>query len=116
MNWFGQRREEDLQLSVLTVGELRQGIENLRTTDANRARALDTWLVGLVSSYGDRLVPVTAEIADRWGFLNVPRRLPIVDGLLAATALVHDWTLVTRNTKDLDRTGVRTVNPFLALP
>lgn len=112
MNWFGQTREEELHLSVLTVGELRQGIENLRAKDSSRARALDKWLAGLVSSYAERIVPVTAEVAQRWGTLNVPQRLPIIDGLLAATALVHDWTFVTRNTKDVERTGVRTVNPF----
>jgi toxin FitB len=112
VSWFEQARDEDLHLSVLTVGELRQGIENLRAKDASRARALDTWLAGLVSSYAERIVPVTAEIAERWGELNVPQRLPIIDGLLAATALVNDWALVTRNTKDVERTRVRTVNPF----
>jgi toxin FitB len=112
VSWFEQTREEDVHLSVLTVGDLRHGIEDLRPTDSNRALALDGWLAGLVSSYAERVVPVTAEIAERWGALNVPQRLPIIDGLLAATALVHDWTLVTRNTKDVERTGVRTVNPF----
>ena len=69
-------------------------------------------MLDLVDVYGDRLVPVTAEVADLWARLNVPDRLPAVDGLLAATALVHGWTLVTRNTSDVVRTGVRLLNPF----
>jgi hypothetical protein len=66
----------------------------------------------LTAVYGDRIVPITTEIAEEWGRLNVPDRLPVVDGLLAATALVNDWTLVTRNTADVESTGVRLLNPF----
>ena len=60
-----------------------------------------------------RLLPITQAIAERWGYLNVPDPLPVIDGLLAATALVHDLTLVTRNVRDVERSGVRLLNPFL---
>jgi hypothetical protein len=66
----------------------------------------------LVAVYDDRIVPVTAEVAEAWGRLNVPDPVPVVDGLLAATALVHGWTLVTRNTADVVSTGVRLLDPF----
>lgn len=110
--WFDQVLGPDLHLSVLTIGELRQGIESLRRRDALAAEALDQWRAGLVSAFADRIVPVDAAVADRWGRLGVPDRVPVVDGLLAATALVHGWTLVTRNVADVRRTGVPTVNPF----
>jgi len=58
-------------------------------------------------------LPVTQAIADHWGYINVPDKLPIIDGFLAATALVHDLTLVTRNVRDVERSGVKLLNPFL---
>jgi len=70
------------------------------------------WLSALRRSFGDRLVPITADVCEEWGRLNVPDPLPVVDGLMAATASRRDWTLVTRNVKDLARTGVRLLNPF----
>lgn len=97
---------------MLVVGELRQGIEGLRQRDARAARALDKWLRTTLDAYSGRVLPIDAEIADRWGLLNVPDRLPAVDGLLAATALVHGLTVVTRNSDDFGRTGVEVFNPF----
>jgi predicted nucleic acid-binding protein len=110
--WFDKHRQDDLYLSVLTIGELRQGVEGLRRREAEAAEDLDQWLTGLLAAYLDHVVPVTSAIADTWGRLNVPDRLPVIDGLLAATALVHGWTFVTRNGADVARTGVRTLNPF----
>jgi predicted nucleic acid-binding protein len=110
--WFAAQRQEDLYLSVLTVGELRHGVEGLRRRDAKAAHELDKWLTGLLSAYADHVVPVSAAVADNWGRLNPPDRLPVIDGLLAATALVYGWTFVTRNGADVERTGVRTLNPF----
>jgi predicted nucleic acid-binding protein len=110
--WFGSVGPADLWLSVLVLGEIRQGVEQLARRDADRAATYEKWLVELRELFDDRIVPVTAEITDLWGRLNVPDRLPAVDGLLAATALVHGWTLVTRNTTDVARTGVRLLNPF----
>jgi len=99
-------------LSVLVVGEIRQGIERLARRDPDQAEIYKNWLSQLVDGYGDRLVPITVRIAEKWGRLNVPDPVPVVDGLMAATALVHDWTLVTRNVSDVTSTGVRLLDPF----
>lgn len=66
----------------------------------------------LVDAYGDRIVPVTVDVAEMWGRINVPDPLPVIDGLLAATALLHDWTLVTRNGNDVAGTGTHLLDPF----
>jgi len=110
--WIASVNEEDLFLSVLVVGELHQGTERLRRRDPVAARKLDRWLTALTESYAERILEVDLEIATLWGRLNVPDPLPAVDGMLAATAIVHNFTLVTRNTSDVRRTGVRLVNPF----
>jgi toxin FitB len=95
--WFDSVDSPQLYLSVLTVGKIRQGICRLQRRDRAQAAVFDQWLAGLLCAYSDRIVPVTAEIAEEWGRLNVPGPVPVIDGLLAATATVHDWTLVTRN-------------------
>jgi hypothetical protein len=110
--WFESVEDKDLHLSVLVVGELRQGVERVRARDARSATHLNRWLDVLVEAHADRILPVDLAITDLWGRLNVPDPLPAVDGLLAATAIVHDLTLVTRNVRDIRRTGVATVNPF----
>lgn len=110
--WFASVPADGLYLSVLVVGEIRQGIERLVRRDSAQAKIYEQWLAQLVDIYRDRIVPVTVDIADRWGHLNVPDPVPVVDGLLAATALVRDWTLVTRNGRDVASTGVRLLNPF----
>jgi predicted nucleic acid-binding protein len=92
-------------------GEIRRGVENLRRKDPVQAQVLDAWLGHVVSFHG-RILPVTQEIAETWGRLSVPDRLPVADGLLAATAIVHNLILVTRNTRDVARTGVTLLNPF----
>jgi predicted nucleic acid-binding protein len=110
--WFASVPADTLYLSVLAVGEIRQGIERLARRDRVQAEVFERWLSQLVDGYGDRIVPITSQIAQAWGRLNVPDPVPVVDGLMAATALVHDWTLVTRNVSDLRSTGVRVLNPF----
>jgi predicted nucleic acid-binding protein len=110
--WFQAVDDTELYLSVLVIGELRQGVEGLRRRDPPAAAKLDRWLHELVEHYEDRTLPVDAAVADRWGRLNVPDLAPAVDGLLAATALVHSLTLVTRNVRDVRRTGVRHLDPF----
>jgi toxin FitB len=104
--------DEDLFLSVLVVGELRQGIAGIRGRDPASAAQLNRWLHALVEGYADRILPVDLAVAELWGELNVPKPLPAIDGLLAATAIVHDMTLATRNTRDVARSGARLVNPF----
>lgn len=114
-NWFDQVSGEQLYLSVLVIGEIRSGVERLRRRDLAQAARFDQWLTGLQSRFSQRILPISREIADRWGQLNVPDPLPIVDGLLAATALIHALTMVTRNTRDFVRTGVAVLNPFEGL-
>jgi predicted nucleic acid-binding protein len=110
--WFESVDDAALFLSVLVVGELRQGIEGLRRRDPSSAAHLDRWLHELVKSHGERVLPVDTAVAEQWGRLNVPDRISAVDGMLAATALVHSLTLVTRNVRHVQRTGVRHLDPF----
>ncbi len=110
--WFTQRPRQTLYLSVLTLGEIRKGIERL---EAARQQPLLDWLeVELPNYFLSRLLAVDAHTADRWGRMlaSAGRPLPAVDSLLAATALQHDLTLVTRNTADFAGTGVRLINPW----
>jgi predicted nucleic acid-binding protein len=111
-SWFASVPADRLFLSVLVVGEIRQGIERLASRDIDQAEIFERWLSRMVDGYGDRLIPITDRIAQAWGRLNVPDPVPVVDGLMAATALVYDWTLVTRNVSDVRSTGVRLLNPF----
>lgn len=110
--WFGATPDADLFLSVLVLGEIRQGVERTRRRDAKTARHLEHWLKQLATSFSGRLLAIDAAVADQWGTLNARDPLPVVDGLLAATALVHGLAVVTRNTEDFARTRVEVMNPF----
>jgi hypothetical protein len=109
--WFTASDEEALFTSVLVIGEIRRGIESLRRRDVPSALALEHWLAALTDGFADRILPVDRNVAEEWGRLNVPDPVPTVDGLLAATARVHGLTLVTRNTRDVTRTGVPLLDP-----
>lgn len=100
-------------LSVLVVGELIRGAALKRRTDPASADALHKWINRLTHLYGDRILPVTLEIAEEWGRFSASRSLPPEDGLLAATAHVHRLTLVTRNVKNVEGLGVALLNPWL---
>jgi toxin FitB len=111
--WFTATASEELYLSVLVVGEIRQGIERLRgRRDSEQADRFERWLDGLKATFGDRLLPVSVAVAERWGRFNAVRPLPVVDGLLAATAMEHDLTLVTRDIRGLRSTGVELLDPW----
>lgn len=113
--WMQQRPRQSLHLSVLTLGEIRKGIEQLQ--DTRRRQSLIDWLeVELPHYFVGRLLSVDALTADRWGHLmaSAGRPLPAIDGLLAATALQHQLTLVTRNTRDFEGLGVPLINPWEA--
>jgi toxin FitB len=112
LTWHRNHVGADAYLSVLVIGEIRQGIERVRPRDDGKAAELDQWLTGLLARYRDQVLPVTAEVAQEWGRLNARSRAPVVDGLMVATAKVHRLTLVTRNTKDVLDTRVSIVNPF----
>lgn len=111
--WHRRHGKDEVFISSLVVGEIRQGIERLRPRDGKRAEDLDGWLAGLTAAYGDRILPVSPAVAEEWGRMNSSRRPPPpIDGLMAATARVHHLTLVTRNVADVASTGARVVNPF----
>ena len=110
--WFDGTVPNDMFLSVITVGEIRKGIEEKRLSDPAQAEALERWMARTLTIFANHTLPVTRDIADRWGALCPGQPLPPSDGLLAATALVHDLTMVTRNTKDFERSGVRLLNPW----
>jgi toxin FitB len=112
--WYSTVRSHELFLSVLTVGEIRLGIQRIRRNDQAQAAHLEQWLDGLRGTYADRLVSVDEQAAQEWGRINVPGPLPVIDGLLAASAKIRGWTLATRNTADLARSGVTLINPFQA--
>jgi predicted nucleic acid-binding protein len=111
-SWFKQASSEDLFLSVLVVGEIRQGVERVRTRDPEQADVFERWLKVLHRDFQDRLLPVSASVAEAWGRLNALSPLPVIDSLLAATALVHGLTLVTRDTSTLEKTGVALLDPW----
>jgi toxin FitB len=111
-SWVSEALGPTLYISVLTIGEIRCGIELRRRRDQRQALVLERWLARLYESFYDRIVPVTPEIAEEWGRLNSLRPLPVVDGLLAATAKINGWSVVTRNAKDYAGIGITVINPF----
>jgi predicted nucleic acid-binding protein len=110
--WFQHLEPDAIALSVVTIGEIRRGIEGIRRRDEKGASALDRWLRGILRDHGSRVLGVDLAVAEQWGRFNVPDPLPVVDGLLAATAKIHGLVVATRNVKDIGRTGVAVVNPF----
>jgi predicted nucleic acid-binding protein len=110
--WYNSLAAEATFISALTIGQIRQGIERLRRKDHEQADLLGRWLEGLRISYADHIIAVDAAVAEEWGRMNVPAPLPVVDGLLAATAKTRGLTLVTRNTADLARSGAALLNPW----
>jgi predicted nucleic acid-binding protein len=110
--WYEGIEDRSLYLSVLVLGEIRKGIEKARPRDAAQARALEKWLGAIGKAFGDRVLAVDHAVAEEWGRMSASRPLPVIDGLLAATAKVHGITLVTRNTRDVADLGVSVLNPF----
>jgi toxin FitB len=107
------RSATPMYLSVITVGELRTGVERLRHRgDTKQADLLERWLRQLTKAYADAILPFDEEIAHVWGRLRVPNPENPLDKQIAATALIHDLTVVTRNTEHFASTGVRLKNPF----
>ena len=99
-------------VSVLTIGEIRKGIDLISQRDPQQASSLEFWLNGLLENFVDRILPITTDVALEWGRLNGLRPLPAVDSMLAATANVYGLILATRNVGDLVNVGVSVVNPF----
>ena len=109
--WASQVNDAQLHLSVLTIGEVRTGIERLRSRDPLQADVFADWLGQLRERFADRILPVDATVAEEWGRLNAPAPRNTVDSLIAATARIHGMTVVTRNTSDFANSGVQLINP-----
>lgn len=112
IDWFRNQPDEDIFLSVATFGEIRMCIERLKPRDPQQAVALDRWADMLMAHYRGRMLDITLEVFEQWGLLQAIRPVPVLDGLLAATAIHHDLALVTRNVDDFCGLGVRLLNPF----
>jgi hypothetical protein len=110
--WVAATSAKDIGTSVIVLAEIRRGIELKRRSDPVQAVGLDRWFMQMRSRLGDRVLSIDEPVAEAWAMLSVPDPLPLIDGMLAATAAVHDLTLVTRNTADMRRTGVSLLNPF----
>jgi predicted nucleic acid-binding protein len=114
-SFFKQSIEDETRvfMSVVTVGELRRGVESIRYRgDVRQANQLEKWLVDLLTEYQDHILDINQDIAQLWGRLRVPHPENVLDKQIAATALIYELTVVTRNHKDFVNTGVRVLNPF----
>lgn len=110
--WYASIADEDLFLSTLVLGEIRKGIELARIRDVGRAVALERWLRAVESAFDRRVLGIDNAVSDQWGRMSAIRPVPAIDGLLAATALTHGLTLVTRNDRDVAGLGATVLNPF----
>jgi predicted nucleic acid-binding protein len=112
IKWFERQRTTDLFLSVISIGEIERGIARQRTTDPGFAGALADWLDRLLILYGERVVPFDLRTARRWGALSAALGNDSADLMIAATALEHGLTVVTRNASDFEPSGVAVLDPF----
>ncbi len=110
--WLRRADPQALHVSVLSFGEIAKGIELIGLKYPAAGLALRKWFDEMRRLYTDRLIPINVDVAEEWGRISALRSLPVIDGLLAATAIVHKMTLVTRNLRDMERTGVMVVNPW----
>jgi toxin FitB len=112
VKWFERQRSTDLFLSVISIGEIERGIARQRTTDPGFAGALADWLDRVLTLYGERVVPFDLRTARRWGALSAALGNDSADLMIAATALEHGLTVVTRNASDFEPSGVAVLDPF----
>jgi predicted nucleic acid-binding protein len=110
--WFAAVPAEHIFTSVVVLGEVRRGIERLARRDKLQAEVLERWYASMRQQLGTRVLPVDEPIMMVWSRITVPDPLPAYDGLIAATALVNNMTVVTRNTTDFRRVGVPAVDPW----
>ena len=115
-NWVRTVPGSELHLSTITFFEIERGIESQRRTDPAFAKQLSEWQEFTLRAFGDRILPLTVNIAHRWGRLSVLIGNKELDLAIAATALEHGLTVVTGNTKHFERTGVKLLNPFRTGP
>ncbi|WP_454056744.1 PIN domain-containing protein [Cupriavidus sp. Marseille-Q8015] len=107
------QRDDDIYLSVITVGELRRGVELVRHRgDTVQADVLGAWVASVLEDYAQNILPIDVDVSQVWGCLRVPHPEHALDKLIAATALVHDLAVVTRNVDDFRGLGLHVINPF----
>ncbi|MBX9948623.1 MAG: type II toxin-antitoxin system VapC family toxin [Candidatus Obscuribacterales bacterium] len=116
VRWFSSVNEESLYLSVLTIGEIRKGIANIPS--GKRREILSTWLDSLKERFAGRIVPVNDLVAEHWGHLSADAKrkgtpVGVIDGLIAATAIEYDFTVVSRNIDDFSHVPVSVLNPWI---
>ena len=114
VRWVAHTPVAEIGTSVLVLAEIRHGIELKRRSDPQQAKSLERWFSQMRTRLGDRVLPIDEPIAEAWALMGIPDPLPLIDGLLAATAKVHGLTLVTRNVADMAATGVPLLDPFSA--
>ncbi len=113
LHWLGATRTDGHHLSVLTIGELMRGIEQVRSRGGrHQVESLERALATIRAEFGSRITPITLDIAEEWARLRPNRPRPVVDALIGATARVRGWTLVTRNVEDFADMGIPLLNPF----
>lgn len=113
IDWIAATPPDRLHVSVLTLGEIEQGIARIRGRgDTGQAASLERWLREVELGFADRVLPVSLPVASAWGRQQHTQPLPVIDALIAATARVNGLTVVTRNVKDFARSGVQVHNPF----
>ena len=112
VQWIGDKNDNELFVSAVTIGEIERGICQQRAKDSAFAQKLTDWLAQLMLVYAERILPVTIPIARRWGQLSADLGRADADILIAASAIEHGLTVVTRNEKHFTPTGVRVVNPW----
>ena len=115
VHWVTRTPANDMGTSVLVLAEIRHGIELKRRSDPEQAESLDRWFLQMRTGLWGRVLPIDEPVAEAWALLGIPNPLPLIDGLLAATAKVHNLTFVTRNVADIVGTGVPLLDPFSAV-
>jgi len=111
-NWAASTLRDRHYISVLSLGEIRKGIELLRKKSPDKCPEFERWLAQLHTDYAEDILPISEAVAERWGRLTAIRTFPVMDGLIAATALAHGLTIATRNVMDFKSSGSETLNPF----
>lgn len=117
LKWFADHDERSMYLSVITFGELRKGIEKLQ--DSKKKKELNSWVnEDLSNRFNNRILDISVEVANKWGEVLAHAEqkglpLPAIDSLIAATAIAHGQIVVTRNTKDMENSGVQLINPWM---
>jgi predicted nucleic acid-binding protein len=114
--WYESVAENELFLSSLVLGEIRKGIERTRPKAPNKAAALEVWLEQIKEAFEGRILSIDSAAADLWGRMSANRTIPVIDGLLAASAASNGITLVTRNERDIAGLGAALLNPFRKRP